>query len=465
MTVDYRRELETAILELPVKGELDALAFDSKEAAELLEQLSRALFPSGEIDLEHLTWREGDSASAVSVEHRDPRAQAEARLKAAEARFRALVEQIPAVTFMAALGEGQNEVYVSPYIEALLGFTQQQWLENPFLWYHQLHPDDRELWNQEFANGCRRGGPFRAQCRFIARDGRVVWVHGEARVIRDEIGRPLYLQGIAFDITESKRAQEILLQSAVEKAKFAEQLDIARRVQTSIVPKTLVVEGLELAAVMIPAEEVGGDYYDVLPFSGGAWIGIGDVSGHGLDAGLVMLMVQSALSALVRSRADLTPSEAVCTLNEVVYDNVRTRLRQNDHVTLSLLRYTTDGRIRFAGAHEYMLIHRHATGRVEAVLSHGTWVGGMRDIRAATHDQEVTLEPGDVLLLYTDGITEAMNSSGEQFDLGRLEQAISASAEQGPAAVVERVLSDVRAFSSEQLDDRSLLVVRYRGPQ
>ncbi|MGH7279597.1 MAG: PAS domain-containing protein, partial [Candidatus Rokuibacteriota bacterium] len=140
---------------------------------------------------------------------------AEDRLRAAEVRYRTLVEQIPAVTFMAVLGEGENEVYVSPHIEALLGFTQKEWLENPFLWYSQLHPADRTVWNDEFARGCRTGGPFRAECRFIARDGHLVWVRGEARVVKDELGRPLFLQGVAFDITESKRAAALLLREAV----------------------------------------------------------------------------------------------------------------------------------------------------------------------------------------------------------------------------------------------------------
>jgi PAS domain S-box-containing protein len=131
----------------------------------------------------------------------------DALLHVAEARYRALVEQIPAVTFMASLDGGLNEVYVSPQIEGLLGFAQEEWMSNPVLWFRQLHPDDIDLWNQEFARGCSTGGPFRAECRFIAHDGSVVWVHGEARLIRDEQGRPVLLQGVAFDITESKRAR------------------------------------------------------------------------------------------------------------------------------------------------------------------------------------------------------------------------------------------------------------------
>ena len=122
------------------------------EAEELLAQLATALFPDGVPMLERLTW--ADPRDGADVAALDPTVDAELRLKEAEARFRTLVEQIPAVTFMAVLGEGENEIYVSPHIEAMLGFTQKEWLENPFLWYWQLHPDDRVLWNEEFARGC-----------------------------------------------------------------------------------------------------------------------------------------------------------------------------------------------------------------------------------------------------------------------------------------------------------------------
>jgi PAS domain S-box-containing protein len=138
------------------------------------------------------------------------------RLKQTEARYRTLVEQIPAITFMAAL-DGQvdeNEIYVSPHIETMLGFTQAEWLGDPFLWYRQLHPDDRARWGAEFARTCSAGVNFRSEYRFISRDNREVWVHGEARVVRDDHGRPLFLQGIAYDITESKRAEQSLRRSA-----------------------------------------------------------------------------------------------------------------------------------------------------------------------------------------------------------------------------------------------------------
>ena len=145
-----------------------------------------------------------------------PHQQVEEKLRTAEAKFRALVERIPAVTFMASLEAGVPEIYVSPQIETLLGFTQQEWLDNPILWYERLHPDDRKHWHDEFARTCATGVQFRSEYRFLARDGRVVWVHGEATVVRDEAGRPLFLQGIAYDITENKRAEGVLRRSRDE---------------------------------------------------------------------------------------------------------------------------------------------------------------------------------------------------------------------------------------------------------
>jgi PAS domain S-box-containing protein len=132
------------------------------------------------------------------------------KLQKAEMRYRILVDRIPAITFLAAMDESVQEFYVSPQIEAILGFTQKEWLENPVLWYTQLHPEDRNRWQTEFAKTIVSGAPFRSEYRFLARDGRVVWVQGEAQMVQDEAGNPLFLQGIAFDITKQKEAEEIL---------------------------------------------------------------------------------------------------------------------------------------------------------------------------------------------------------------------------------------------------------------
>ncbi|HEX5387291.1 MAG TPA: PAS domain-containing protein [Gemmatimonadales bacterium] len=139
-----------------------------------------------------------------------------------EARYRTLLEQIPAVTFMASLEHGLREVYVSPQIESLLGYSQREWLENPVLWYERLHPDDKDRWNLEFARTVAFGEDFHSVYRFLARDGRVVWILGDTKIVRGASGHPIFVQGVGFDITELKRAEEELRQRTIE-------LDIANR--------------------------------------------------------------------------------------------------------------------------------------------------------------------------------------------------------------------------------------------
>ncbi len=162
-----------------------------------------------EISLSPLETDEGLLVTAV-IRDVTERKEHEARLAKAELRYRSLVEEIPAVTFMTALDGGINELYVSPQIVDLLGFTQQEWLDDPVLWHRQLHPEDRERWHREFARTCATARPFSSVYRFLARDGRVVWVQGEAKVIRDADGRPMFLQGVAFNITRMKEFEEEL---------------------------------------------------------------------------------------------------------------------------------------------------------------------------------------------------------------------------------------------------------------
>ncbi|HTB13332.1 MAG TPA: PAS domain S-box protein [Bryobacteraceae bacterium] len=127
-----------------------------------------------------------------------------------EARYRVLLDQIPAVVFMAYLDQGIGEAYVSPQIEAALGFSQKEWLEDPVRWYRQIHPDDKDRWSTEAADMFFSGTPLRSAYRVMARDGRVVWFQCEARLVRREDGEPWFIHGVGFDITELKQVQEAL---------------------------------------------------------------------------------------------------------------------------------------------------------------------------------------------------------------------------------------------------------------
>ncbi len=134
----------------------------------------------------------------------------EAQLPSLEAKYRALVEQLPAVVFMAYLDRGVGEAYVSPQIEATLGFSQSEWLEDPVMWFHQIHPDDRDRWSLEASEMFLSGKPLKSAYRVLGRYGQVVWFRCEAKMIRRPDGSPWFIHGIAFDITDLKRTEEEL---------------------------------------------------------------------------------------------------------------------------------------------------------------------------------------------------------------------------------------------------------------
>ena len=127
-----------------------------------------------------------------------------------EARYRTLIEQIPAVVFMVYLDRGVGEAYVNPQIETMLGFSREEWLEDPVRWYERIHPDDKHRWSAEAAEMFLSGKPLRSVYRVIARDGHVVSFHCDARMVRRPDGRPWFIHGVGFDITDLKRAEEAL---------------------------------------------------------------------------------------------------------------------------------------------------------------------------------------------------------------------------------------------------------------
>jgi PAS domain S-box-containing protein len=134
--------------------------------------------------------------------------EAERKFREAEARFRTLVEQVPAVIYIDSDDEVSSAIYMSPQVEEMLGYTPDEWLEDPELWVKVLHPDDRERVLAEDARVDETGGPFSVEYRMIAKDGRAVWVRDEAVLVRDDEGTPLFWQGVFIDVTERKEAEE-----------------------------------------------------------------------------------------------------------------------------------------------------------------------------------------------------------------------------------------------------------------
>jgi diguanylate cyclase (GGDEF)-like protein/PAS domain S-box-containing protein len=154
---------------------------------------------------------EGEPLYFVSqIQDISERKRAEQKIRDAERRYRTLVEQIPAVTYIDPVDDPDTSLYTSPQIEQMLGYTPQEW-QTQKVWPKRLHPEDRErvfAADKRFEAG--GGEPFREEYRLLAKDGSVVWVREEAVLVRDEVGEPLYWQGVFYDLTERKALEERL---------------------------------------------------------------------------------------------------------------------------------------------------------------------------------------------------------------------------------------------------------------
>ena len=134
------------------------------------------------------------------------------QLRLAESKYRALVEHIPAITYMAALDDAAARLYISPQIVSILGFSPDEWLSDPESWVKQFHPEDRKRVLAEYKSSHEKGQPFRSEYRWLTRDGRTLWCYDDAVLVKDKTGKPIFFQGIVTDITEYKRATEEIYQ-------------------------------------------------------------------------------------------------------------------------------------------------------------------------------------------------------------------------------------------------------------
>jgi sigma-B regulation protein RsbU (phosphoserine phosphatase) len=250
-----------------------------------------------------------------------------------------------------------------------------------------------------------------------------------------------------------------------ENLRLGAELAVARQIQMMVLPKAGELEeipDLEIAAYMRPADEVGGDYYDVLKNGTRLKIGIGDVTGHGLESGVLMLMVQSVARAL-QEAGEMDPPQFLNRLNRAIYKNL-VRTSTDKHLSLAFLDY--DGaRLTLSGQHEELIVVRDL-GQVERIdtLDLGLPIGLEPDISSFVATREISFGRGDMIVLHTDGVTEAENRSGELFGIERLCE--SARRRYGGSAedVKTGIIDDLMAHIGTQKihDDITLVVMRHR---
>lgn len=261
----------------------------------------------------------------------------------------------------------------------------------------------------------------------------------------------------------NQEISELNAKLAQENIRLGAELNVARQLQLMVLPapqELQEIQDLDIAGYMAPADEVGGDYYDVLRSDGLIKIGIGDVTGHGLESGVLMLMVQTAVRTLLAT-GERDPKRFLSIVNKVIYQNIQ-RINSNKNMSLTLLDYS-GGALQLTGQHEDLIIVRK-DGTLERVdtMGLGMPIGLDLEIEDFISSSEIKVDPGDVVTLFSDGITEAENASSQQYGIERLCEVIKTNHTRSSKEIKDAIIEDVLAHIgyNKVYDDITVLVIK-----
>lgn len=245
------------------------------------------------------------------------------------------------------------------------------------------------------------------------------------------------------------------------------EVELASDIQKHVLKKNHPeIASLEIIADTKSATEVGGDSYDIINQGDNSYIYIGDVTGHGVASGFVMMMVNALISGF--SKMLENSAEILARTNEIL----KPRVKSNMLMTLLMVRWNEKERKLFmtGAGHEYLLMYKKSESKVYAVKSGGIALGMTRDISKILKEIQLAFEPGDCLILYTDGITESRNGNKESdlmFGIERLTRLIADAPSKTAAGIFKHItieLSRFMGYNHRQFDDITLIVIRYKTP-
>lgn len=264
-------------------------------------------------------------------------------------------------------------------------------------------------------------------------------------------------------LNQRLRAENVRL--GAEQERLGRELEIAATIQLSMLPREPLHAEFEFAGRMVPATEVGGDFYDVLTVPGDPrlWITVGDVSSHGLGAGLVMMLTQAAFHSVFEIGNELGVDTVLRTVNRLIHTGSVVRLGGRHYLTAQLLMYRGDGVFDCAGSHLWPIAVRPDTGACRRLEMVGPWLGVVPELPAVPVHR-FQLAQGEVVCLYSDGIIEARSSDGAMFEVARLETVLTRELGAGRplSEVADAILREVAEFAQAQDDDRTVLLFRRR---
>jgi sigma-B regulation protein RsbU (phosphoserine phosphatase) len=287
------------------------------------------------------------------------------------------------------------------------------------------------------------------------KDGTLFWNELFISPVRDDQGHLTHYVGTQTDVTELRRAEE-----------ERHELEIARQIQLSLLPGApLQVDGALVAGYCLPAVHVGGDYFDYFGMEGAIDVVIADVSGHSVGAAMIMAETRSTLKMetlwITQGQPKLTDGvkKTLSALNDLLFEDLN---RVDAFISMFYLKYHTETReISYANAgHNCPLLLRRGEKDCAELDADGLILGVRKGV--VFEEKKLAFHAGDVLLLYTDGVTEARNKQGEFFGVSRLRDLLIVHAHVSPQQLIETIVGELGRFCQSRSfeDDISLVVLK-----
>jgi PAS domain S-box-containing protein len=379
------------------------------------------------------------------------RRKAEKALRSSEERFDLAVRGTDAGIWDWDLKT--NEVYFSPRWKSILGYKDGE-IENHFSeWEDRLHPDDRDRARttiQDYLDG--RTTDYELEHRLRHKDGTYRWILSRGAMVRDQEGKPHRMVGSHIDFTARKEAEDALHDREA-------QLRVAQTIQEHLLPdKAPEVPGFDFAGASYPAEFAAGDHFDYLAMpDGSVGLAIGDVSGHGFGPALLMASTCAHLRSLAETGIEI--DEILARVNK----SLSGETEDGHFITAILGRLDRESMtLIYANAGHPPGYVLDTSGRVKAKMESTSFpLAIMPDAEFPLADP-ITLEPGDLVLLVTDGLLETSSPDREMFRMDRVLEVVRQHLEESASDIIEHVYQAVRDFSGgqEMEDDVTVLVVK-----
>ncbi|MBN2546824.1 MAG: substrate-binding domain-containing protein [Spirochaetes bacterium] len=239
------------------------------------------------------------------------------------------------------------------------------------------------------------------------------------------------------------------------------EMELAKKLQTTILPERINIPGYKIDAFLIPAEEIKGAFYDIIDINEDSyWINIGDVTGKGVTVGLILMMIQTCNINTIMHNPEINPDDMLNTINKVLYYSINDRLKLNNSLTSCYIKFNKNGDFYHSGLHEKILIFRADKNEVEEINTFGAAVGVREDIFDFISVDNFKLNKNDLILLYTKGLILMKEDQDKKKSMDQLKELLKNYSSNEPDFIIAKIVEELYEFKNIQTDDIALVLLK-----